>query len=352
MHPEAKVTKQVSPFFAFFIVTVMQVGIGIFTLPRTMIVDAGHDGWIAIVFSAVLVSIIIRIIYAMLNKGDTIITIQNKVFGKTLGSFISLFWVFYYSLFVLITLVAYVEILNVWIFPEVSLWVLYLICMLLAYNYTTSGFRAIIGGSLLAVLFVLPFLFFSHLPQGQLHFGSLFPIFDHSLHEMWLSTKTMTFQFLGFEILLMAYPFIKQAPRSHKWAQIGLVFSMIIYLIAFILPVIYFHERHLLTIIWPTLTLWKMEYIGMSIWLLVLLPNMAFGLWSASRVVKQTFNLSQRHSLRGVTLVIFGCALLFTTRIEIQSLSAFTNRLGFYTIFIYIPILFLLQALIIKRRRL
>ncbi|WP_370543114.1 GerAB/ArcD/ProY family transporter [Geomicrobium sp. JCM 19055] len=185
-----------------------------------------------------------------------------------------------------------------------------------------------------------------------MNFGSLFPVFDHSLHEMWQSTKTMTFQFLGFEVLLIAYPFIKQAPRSHKWAQLGLAFSMVIYLIAFILPVLYFHERHLLTIEWPTLTVWKMEYIGMSMWLLVLLPNMALGLWSASRIVKQTFNFSQRHSLRAISIALFGCALLFTTRIEIQSLSTFTNRLGFYTIFIYLPILCLLQRFILKRRRL
>ncbi|WMX58567.1 GerAB/ArcD/ProY family transporter (plasmid) [Peribacillus sp. R9-11] len=36
----------------------------------------------------------------------------------------------------------------------------------------------------------------------------------------------MVFQFLGFETLLMFYPFIKNPEKSKKWARFGVLFTI------------------------------------------------------------------------------------------------------------------------------
>ncbi|MBB6450956.1 hypothetical protein HNR44_002946 [Geomicrobium halophilum] len=351
MQARSMLTKQLSPFFAFFVVTVMQIGVGIFTFQRTIVSIVGHDGWIAIILSALMVHVVIWILYKMLNQYQTIVDVQKGVFGKGLGTFVSLYWILYYSLFVLTLLIGYTEILRTWLFPEVANGVLFFVLLFLAYLFTMSGLRTIVGISVLAVLMGLPIFFLSRFPYGQMQFRSLFPVWDHSFLDLWSAIGLMTFQYLGFEILLMAYPFIREAPRSHKWAQLGVTFSMITYLIGFILPVLYFHENHLAVITWPTLSFWRMEYFGMSIWIILLLPNMALGLWAASRVAKQTLKISQRHAVWGLSPLIFGCAFLFTDQWEIEAISSFTSSLGFFTIFVYLPLLFLIQTMITKRRR-
>ena len=149
----------------------------------------------------------------------------------------------------------------------------------------------------------------------------------------------------------MAYPFIKEAQRSQKWAHFSVILSVMVYLFSFILPVLFFHEDHLSTIIWPTISLWRMEYLGVSIWFMILVPNLALGLWAASRAAKQTIKISQRRSLQGITVLIITAAFFFVTRWEIDSLSSFTGNVGFYTVFVYLPFLYLIEMIVSKRRR-
>lgn len=47
------ISKQLSPFFAFFIVAVMQIGVGIFTYAREIAAITGNDGWISILLAGV-----------------------------------------------------------------------------------------------------------------------------------------------------------------------------------------------------------------------------------------------------------------------------------------------------------
>ncbi|QQK79018.1 GerAB/ArcD/ProY family transporter [Salicibibacter cibi] len=349
MREQTMMTRQIPPFLTFFIVTVMQVGVGIFTFQRPIVKIVGHDGWIAIIISALMVHAVIWLVYQMLKENETIVDLQTRVFGRILGRFLGLYWIFYYSLFVLVILVGYVEILRVWLFPEVYPGVFAFFTLLLAYLFVGGGLRMVTGLSVLSVILAIPFLLFNRFPYGQLQWGSIFPLWDHSIMDVWMATQTMTFQFLGFEILFMAYPFIKEAPRSQKWAHVSVICSTIVYLFAFILSVLFFHEHHISTIIWPTISLWHMEYIGVSIWFLILVPNVALGLWAASRAAKQTVKVSQRRSLQGLSPLVFVAAFFFVTRWEIENLSSFTGNLGFYTVFVYVPLLYVIERIVSKR---
>ncbi|QDI92291.1 hypothetical protein EPH95_14755 [Salicibibacter halophilus] len=351
MQEQTMMTRRIPPFLTFYIVTVMQVGVGVFTFQRPIVKIVGQDGWMAIIISALMLHIVIWLVYQMLQENETIIDIQTRVFGKILGSLLSVYWIVYYSLFVLVILVSYVEILRVWLFPEVYHGFLSFLLLALVYLFVGGGLRMVTGVSVLSVLLAIPFLVFSRFPYGQMQLGSLLPIWDHSIMDIWLATQMMTFQFLGFEVLFMAYPFIKEAQRSQKWAHFSVILSVMVYLFSFILPVLFFHEDHLSTIIWPTISLWRMEYLGVSIWFMILVPNLALGLWAASRAAKQTVKISQRRSLQGITVLIITAAFFFVTRWEIESLSSFTGNVGFYTVFVYLPLLYLIEMIVSRRRR-
>ncbi len=77
----------------------MQIGVGIFTFQKSIAGIVGNDGWIAIMFSAASVLVVIRLIYYILDDGMTIADIHTRFFGKYVGKIVD---VFLYSLFLFV----------------------------------------------------------------------------------------------------------------------------------------------------------------------------------------------------------------------------------------------------------
>ncbi len=358
---QPKEDKQLSPFFAFYLVVGMQIGVGVLGFERIIAEYAGQDSWIAVLLSGFTIHIILSVSYLILNKGrDDLVTIQKNVFGKWFGSFLSFYFVLYYAFFVLTVLRTYVEIIQVWMFPELMAWVPSLLLLLLAYTYVTAGLRVVTGIAVIGFFLGLPIFLMKYAAIMDATPSNLLPVLEHSFTDLMSATRAMTLNYLGFEVIFMIYPFFKQAPKSQKWAQLGVAFTTFIYLISIIVSLLYFNQIQLANTIWATLTTWKIvnlaiaeraEYIGISIWLFVVLPNLCLGLWAASRAVKQTLPISQRNALRGVCLLIFASSFLFMSRETIDRLNDVASSIGFYTVYGYIPFLFLTQAIVYRVRR-
>ncbi|QNG59457.1 GerAB/ArcD/ProY family transporter [Metabacillus idriensis] len=360
MYPLPKEDKKVSNYFVFYLIHKMQIGVGILGFERYIAKSAGHSSWIAIITSAITVLGLIWISYCILNKGkNDIVAIHDQIFGKWIGGFFSFYFIIYYAAFVVVLLRTYVEVIQVWVFPDVYHWVFIFIIILIAYSYVTGGFRVVTGIAFLGVIYTIPLLFVKYFPIRESNIGNLLPIFDLSFKELLAATKGMTLNYLGFEVLFMFYPFIKDPPKSQKWAHYGVLFSMFIYLITALVSFAYFNQEQLKTTIWATLTLWKIvdltiierfEYVGISIWFFVVLPNICIGLWSASRGMHRLFSVSQRNSLRIICVIILIFAIFLKDREQIEMLNNKMSEIGFYTIYGYIPLLLVLQFIIMKVR--
>jgi uncharacterized membrane protein YobD (UPF0266 family) len=57
------------------------------------------------------------------------------------------------------------------------------------------------------------------------------PVFNHSILEIAQSSKASSLIFIGFESLLIYFPFIKHPSKSAKWAHGALAFTTFIYLL-------------------------------------------------------------------------------------------------------------------------
>ncbi len=361
MYPLPKVTKQVSPYLVFYLIHSMQIGVGILGFERYITASAGNNAWIPVITSGGSILILIWLSYRILNRGkNDIVAIQHEVFGKWLGGFLSFYFILYFTLFVLVLLRTYVEVIGVWIFPGVPPWIFLLIIMLIAYYYVIGGFRVITAISFLGIIYGLPLLLIKYFPLKESQVGNLLPLFDISFTDLLESTKGMTLNFLGFEVLFMFYPFIKNAPKSEKWAILGVSFSIFIYLVTMLISLMYFSQEQLKTTVWATLTLWKIvdlaiierfEYIGICIWFFVVLPNICLGLWSASRGMHRLFSIKQKTSLRAICVLVLIAAFILRDRNDIDTLNNIVSQIGFYTIYLYIPFLFLFQYFSMKVRK-
>ncbi|MBI0577302.1 GerAB/ArcD/ProY family transporter [Neobacillus cucumis] len=341
---------QVSPYLVLFLVNSIQVGVGVLSFQAEIVKWAGNDAWISIIISGLYINILIWMMYRVLNKEKTdIITINKKIFGKWIGNLFNIFLLIYFLLISTVIIRSYFEVIQVWMFPRLSLLSLCVIFCPLFYYIVEGGFRVVTGicffGVMLPLYLILTLIF----PLEFAHYGNLLPIFHHSINDIMLSAKQMSLSYIGFSALFIYYPFIKNPEKSQKWAQFGVVFSILIYLTTYIVTIVFYSEEQLKTILWPTLDLWKIvempfverfEYIGISSWALVILPNITLAYWAFMRGAKQAFGVKQRKALLFSLFVTLIILMFIKGHDQIQILNKSLSFAGYIEFFGYIPFLF------------
>ncbi|MCM2534644.1 spore germination protein [Neobacillus pocheonensis] len=349
---------KISPFLVFFLIHSMQFSIGVLGFQRLIAFTAGYDAWVAVIFTGLSIHIILWMMYKIVEtaNGD-MVTANTFVFGKKMGKLISLPVVIYYLLSAVTTLRAYIEVIQVWMFQDLStFWYSLAFCGLGIY-IVFGGFRTVTGVAFFGV--VLPayllFSFLFTLPYADIR--NLLPIFDHSIKDLVMASYQMSYTYSGYEILLILYPFIKEPQKSKKWAQLGVLFTTFLYTILTIVTFSFFSEGQLQKIIWSTLSMWKIvqmpfverfEYIGITNWSIVILPNFCIALWCGSRILKRVTNLKQKYGVLLVSMVVSITINFLKTPQEIKLLSDYAGKIAFFLNYVYVPLLFFL-ILIVKK---
>ncbi|MFG6115467.1 GerAB/ArcD/ProY family transporter [Halobacillus sp. MO56] len=349
----------VTSTMAFFLVHSMQVGVGILGFEKYIAKDAGYDAWIAILVAGLAIHLLLWMIYRLLQGcGSDLVSIHNFLFGKYLGGLMNLVFSIYFLLLTLTVLRTFVEVIQVWVFPQLNTWLFTLVYLLLAYYFVEGGLRVITGMCLLSVILALPLLLFKFFPLQLGDVNHLYPMIEASVPDILSSAKTSTLSFLGIELLLLFYPFLKDQKASKKWAHFGAFYTTMIYLISALVAFIYYSEEQLQHVTWGTISLWKIvnfpflqrfEYMGIGLWAYVVLPNICLGLWAASRIPKRMFKIKQKPVIWMYLVVLLITSNLIDNRSMIDVLNTFANRVGFYFL-LYIPFLFLLMYIMKKVR--
>ncbi|MDQ0199474.1 GerAB/ArcD/ProY family transporter [Neobacillus ginsengisoli] len=342
---------KISPYLVFFLIHKIQMGVGVLTFQAEIVKWAGNDAWISIIISGLYINILIWMMYRVLNKEKTdIISINKNIFGKWLGNIFNIFLLVYFLLISIVVISSYFEVIHVWMFPKVSLLSLCIIFIPLFYYIVEGGFRIVTGicffGVMLPLYLILTLLF----PLEFAHYDNLLPIFHHSINEIMLSAKQMSLSYIGFSTLFIYYPFIKNPEKSQKWAQVGVAFSIFLYLATYSVSIVFYSEEQLKTTLWPTLDLWKIiempfverfEYIGISSWALVILPNITLAFWAFMRGAKRVFGVKQRKALLFSLFVTLLVVPFIKTHNQIQLLEKSLSFAGYFVFFGYIPFIFI-----------
>lgn len=352
---------KVSPFLVFFLIHTMQYGVGVLGFQRIIALTAGYDAWISVIIAGLAIHVIVWMMYKILETVDgDIISAHAFVFGKKIGKLLSLPFVIYFILIADTLLRTFIEVIQVWMFQDMStFWYSLAFCVLGIY-IIFGGFRAVTGvgffGTVLPAYLIFSFLF--TIPYADIK--NLQPIFDHSIKDLLMASFQMSLTYLGYEILLFFYPFIKEPQKSKKWAHLGVLYTTFLYTLITIVTFSYFSEGQLQKNIWATLTMWKIvempfverfEYIGIANWNLVIVPNFCIAIWCATRVLKRVTNIKQKYGVLLTSLIVLITINLFKTREQISTLIDYTGRISFYLNYFYIPLLFLLVLIVKKVKR-
>ncbi len=212
----------VSGFLALFLIHSVQVGVGMLGFQRTVVKVAGYDAWISILISGISLHLIVACMYLLLKRSDgDLMHIHEQLFGKWLGKALSFLVALYFIGLTITVLRSYVEIVQVWVFPDLSTWGITLIAMVFFYYVVSGGFRTVVGLAFFGVIIPIPLFLTLVLPLEYAQFINMLPIMKHSVEELFLGAKEATLSFIGVELLLLFYPFLKNKEDTQKWSQLG-----------------------------------------------------------------------------------------------------------------------------------
>ncbi|MCM3718428.1 GerAB/ArcD/ProY family transporter [Fictibacillus phosphorivorans] len=350
----------ISPYLAFFIVHSMQIGVGVMGFQRYVATYTEQDSWLTVMMGGAAVHLVIWMMYKMLNKeqGD-ILSIHETAYGKWIGRLLTILFIIYLIAMGITVLRTFLEVLQVWMFTLMKTWVFTFVYLIAAYHIIAGGFRSVVGVCFLGVVvpFYLNFTFLAPLEFSNVR--NLFPILDHSIKDFIVAMKPMTLSYLGFETLLVFYPFFKKPETSQKWFHYGNLFTVVLYFYLMLITLVYYTPDHLRRTIWATISMWKIirfpfverfEYIGLATWTIVILPNICLAFWAASRMAKRMFNVTQKKSLIFILVFAMIVSPMFDDRTSIEKLNMMVSQFGFYFNFGYIPLLFFFHYFMSKVR--
>lgn len=358
-----KASNQIPAYLFFFLIYSNQVGVGVLGFERVIARETGYDAWISVILGGLAAHLVMWLIGRTLKRypSSDLYGINHDVFGKRIGSLFNYGYMLYFVLVTIMIMRDYIEVLQTWMFNEITTWIVAAIILGLALYTILGGIRVITGYVFISFIMTIWLISFLYFPFQHARWSYLFPVADSTILELLQGARRMSLSLIGFEILYLLYPFAQNKENARVFAQYGVLFTNLIYLIFIILALTFFSSLQLQKTTWATLTVQQMvhlpfierfEMIIVSVWLFVIMPNVMLYTWSVARGFKRMHQWSHLKSTLTVLLAVFLGTLPMITREQVSAYTSFVSQIGFFATFIY-PI-FLYLCVVIKdswRRR-
>ncbi|GAA0470911.1 GerAB/ArcD/ProY family transporter [Alkalibacillus silvisoli] len=352
--------KKIKAVYLCIVLHTVQIGVGIAGFPRLVFMEAGQDSWISIIIAAIGLHIVIACLVFVLNSyGDhDLHGVLTTTFGKLIGKIITFVFLVYFFFSFFSVLLNYIEIVQVFIFPQMSSWFIAAILLILVLYAVTGGVRAVVGTSIIFFFGTIWMMWLLYEPITYVQVDSYLPMFTTEPSAILAGVLTTSYSLLGFELLWFLYPFIHDKPKVHRYSQLAMVFTILMILIITMVTIGFYSKGQLEENIWPVLSLIKVisfpmfqrfDLIAVALWMIIILPNLILLAWMVSIGAKRVFGWKQKYYLYLVCLIAFICQYHFDSRHEINDLTGFVGEVGVYFGFLF-PVLMVPFA-IYKRKK-
>ncbi len=335
-----------SAYLIFFIVHTNQTGVGIAGIQRVIFLEARQDAWLSIILSYVGMAVVVFAMCYILKSFHhlDLFEIHQLLFGKWVGTLLNLIIVLYLLAGLLSIVLNYTEIVQAWVFPDLQTWAIAAILLIVTIYGVFGGIKTIVGVSFLGFFLTIWLVFMLIVPIRYMDWTNFLPILEASPKEVLKGAYKTSFTVLGLEMLYFTYPYIREKEKVHKFAQLGVFFTFLLILAVSFVAIGYYSGEQLEKTIWATLSMFKIvqfpnlerfEFLAVSLWLVIILPNTLFMLWAASKGMKRIFHKKQKVLVFICSGLVLGGTFFFNKRILINEFVDFVGVFGFYAIFVY-----------------
>lgn len=346
-------------FYLIFIINTVQTGVGIMGAPKHIFLAAGRDSWLAILIAWAYMLVIVFVMFKILNqyKNADLFGIQVDVFGIWIGKLLGSLFLLHIAMSFLSVLITYIEVVQIFIFPNIKIVTMATLLLALIMYSVRGGIRVIVG---IVFVFFLLTVFYSPIlihPAMRMDMTHFMPPVQASFKELLLGAKGTTYSFLGFEILLIIYPFIQNKKAAKLPTYLGVSLSAFLVLVMTVITIGYFSPHQIKSIDWTVLSLFKtvsfsflerFDYVIVAEWMMVVIPNMVLLMWVITYGVKRLYKVPQKTTLYVASFLFLLISCLLNSNYAVQTTTDTVAKVGIWIVFVY-PLI-LLPLVLIKKR--
>jgi spore germination protein KB len=302
--------QQIEPRQFFILVFLFTIGTAIIIGPYLATVDAFQDGWIVAIIG-LLLGTGMAWIYASLGKyyfEKTLVEMTKFVFGRWIGTIISLFFVVYLIVLAAIILIniSHFTISRILVYtPIIPVEYMYIGVIIFA---TIMGLEVIArSAEVLVPFFLVLFLFFSVGLFSHIDIDNVRPVLENGFYPVLKSSVGYTiFVFGELVIFLMITPYVSKKNKIKRYFLSGTVLGGIVTFIVVSLSILVLGASATIYNTYPTYTLAKMigyenviqrvEVIMAGIWYISIFFKLSLIMEVIVTSLKQIFHLRVRSS--------------------------------------------------------
>lgn len=291
--------QKLNPYHVIFLVQNAMISIGLLSLPH-FYSPMGYDQWIMPLATTLLVQVLLCIYCWLALKHPTKNWFELNTFllGKWIGKVINLYLVLYAILIVATITEGYMRLIQSITLPERTITVPLIFYFGVLLYLISGGIKSIARFCIISFVATAWMTYYLQWSFSKGSMGNLLPLANFMWNEFYTSFHQGFFAFLGFELILVFFPYILSQKDAWKHASYGLWITTFFYTLVCLASIAYFSEWQLARLLFPVLNLYKavelsfierIENLGITVWIFLILSSTAAYLWMAIKGVQQVF---------------------------------------------------------------
>lgn len=325
-----------------------QIGIGSLFLPSILAQKVGHDGWISTILAGFVCTIITILIMLLLKRysNKTIFDINFLLYGKFFGYFLNAVFTLYLLFIGGITIRVFEEIVNIIILKFTPPIVITILILMPAIYAASKGLKVICKFSVLIYIAYFFLILCCLLNLKNVRFTYLMPIGKAGLAPIVNNMQLAIYSYLGFELVTLIYPNIKNKEKALKHMVIGMGFTTVFYTFLAAFMTILFGETKLSMLVLPIYSMGQIISVPVierldTLFLLMWFPTMDSTVrayfFSSYHSILMLFNVKNKKIL----LLIVSIIEILISRIP-QNFESVNRYSGYSAIFGEVVICFII----------
>lgn len=353
-----KENQKITPFQLFFILIQAQIGIGVISLPHDIFMVSEIHSWISVLIAGLLIEINIILIWLLYRRfpSKTIFEMLHLIIGRPASYFLKVFYILYFLSTLVLVIMMFGRMVNIWILPRTPVWVLSLLLIAICVYCVKENikvmarFHVVVSFCLVVLFILIAFV------VKEADYRHLLPISFQDFPSIMKGVKEATSASLGFELLLVLFPFCtgKQTGKL-KVALLANGFVTLFYTYLTLVSISYFGPAVMKMVPEPILYIMKFhsfqviertDLLFFSIWIVSVATSFMVYLYCCTNGVVYLFKKVKHGPLAIILgLLVYLTFLLFPpTEQAISIFGKYHSYTSYFFIFI-IPLLLLLIAL-------
>lgn len=300
------------------------IAVGSITLPRTVAEKAGTvDAWISVILGGFLALFGGYIVgkLSLRFHDQTFFEFNQMIVGKLPGILLSLMMIFYYIGYAGFEARMMSEVIRMFVLDETPIEVVILVFMAVSTYLVVGGINPIARICELffpSVCFIL--LVTLLLSIRNFDVDNLRPILAKGIMPVLEGIQSTILPFLGFEIMLILTPFMKQPNQVIKATLIGVAVVIPIYTLIVVMTIGNMTLGEVKTLTWPLMSLAmsfelpggffeRLESLLVLIFVMYMFSTFFIAQYIASLGLEQLFRIKFSYFIYGLFPVIYGVAM-------------------------------------------